>query len=347
MFISLVSFIFVIGVCVIVHEYGHYKTAKMLGVQVHEFSVGMGKLIYQKQDSEGMLWSLRVLPIGGFVRIAGMGSEKEEHEEVVKPGMGFNDKPAWKRFLILANGSAMNIVLAILLTATFLYGYGVIDMQSTRIGTIMPDFPAESAGFLPNDRIIEINSKIVEDWRSMTTGIRENAVAGSVNFKIERDGRILDIDVIIPVHQESGVPMLGITPSRRTYTLIGAITNAGGYIVYISVETLRAIFNLIAVREPVDVAGPVGIASMAGQAARAGVWNFVTFLALISLNLGILNLFPFPALDGGRLFLLIGEMIFRRRLPEKVEHYIHFTGLVLLLSLIVFVTWQDIVRLMQ
>jgi regulator of sigma E protease len=110
---------------------------------------------------------------------------------------------------------------------------------------------------------------------------------------------------------------------------------------------LKGIYKLIAAKESVDIAGPVGIASLAGQAARAGIWNFLTFLALISLNLGILNLFPFPALDGGRLFLLIGEMIFRRRLPNKIEHYIHFAGFVLLITLIVVVTWHDIVRLVQ
>jgi regulator of sigma E protease len=347
MLISIISFVFVIAVCVIVHEIGHYKTAKMLGVQSHEFAFGMGPLIYQKKSSDGVLWSIRAFPIGGFVRIAGMGEEKEENDETVKPGMGFNEKPTWIRFLILANGSIMNIFLAILLTAFFLYGHGVLDAQSTRIGTIMSGMPAESAGFLPNDRIVEINGEVVDDWRSMSMGIRQHALNGSVNFKVERDGKIFEVDIIIPIDQESKVPMLGITPSIKTYTLIGAITNSLSYIVNISIEMLKGIFNLITAKETVDVAGPVGIASLAGQAARAGFWNLITFLALISLNLGILNLFPFPALDGGRLFLLLGEMIFRRRLPDRIEHYIHFTGFVLLISLIVVVTWNDIVRLLQ
>ena len=347
MLISIVSFIFVIAVCVIVHEIGHYKTAKMLGVQSHEFAFGMGPLIYQKKSAEGVLWSIRAFPIGGFVRIAGMGEEDDESGEVVKPGMGFNDKPAWVRFLILANGSVMNILLAILLTAFFLYGHGVLDMQSTRIGTIMPGMPAESVGLLPNDRIVEINGEAVDDWRNMSAGIRQKALEGSVNFKIEREGKFFNIDVMIPVDPKSNVPMLGITPSIKTYTLVGAITNSLSYIVNISLVMLNGIFNLITQKESVDVAGPVGIASLAGDAARAGFWNLLTFLALISLNLGILNLFPFPALDGGRLFLLVGEMIFRRRLPDKVERYIHFAGFVLLITLIVVVTWNDIVKLLQ
>ncbi|MCL2767753.1 MAG: M50 family metallopeptidase, partial [Synergistaceae bacterium] len=296
MFISLISFIIVIGVCVIVHEFGHYKTAKMLGVQSHEFAIGMGTVIYQRRDSEGMLWSIRAFPIGGFVRIAGIagpGEGGDEEGETVKPGMGFNDKPAWKRFLILANGSVMNIILAILLTASILYGHGVLDMQNARIGAIMPGMPAETAGFLPNDKIIEINGRIVNDWREMTKEIRENALIGSVNFKVEREGKIFDIDVVIPVNEESNVPMLGVTPSTKTYTLIESITGAWGYVVGLSIEMLNAIFKLITAKESIDVAGPVGIATMAGQAARAGIWNFITFLALISLNLGLLNLFPF------------------------------------------------------
>jgi regulator of sigma E protease len=320
----------------------------MLGVQSHEFAFGMGTLVYQKKDKDGMLWSIRAFPIGGFVRIAGMGEENEDKGETVKPGMGFNDKPAWIRFLILANGSIMNILLAIFLTAILLYGHGVMDIQSTRIGTIMPGYPAESVGFLPNDRIIEINDEAVDDWRSMTAGIRKHAVLGSVNFKVEREGNIFYINnVDIPVDDETKYPMLGITASLKNYTLIESITNSLGYIMNISIEMLRGLYNLITAKESVDVAGPVGIASMAGQAARAGIWNLLTFLALISLNLGILNLFPFPALDGGRLFLIFGEIIFRRRLPDKVERYIHFAGFVLLISLIIVVTWYDIIRLFQ
>jgi len=281
------------------------------------------------------------------VRIAGMGEENDENGETVKPGMGFNDKPAWVRFLILFNGSLMNILLAIILTASLLYGYGVVDIQNTRIGTIIPDKPAESAGFLPNDRIIEINGEAVDDWRSMTAGIRRHALDGIVNFKIEREGDILEINVNIPIDQESEVPMLGITPSIITYTLIESITNSFSYIINIGIEMLRGVYNLITAKESVDIAGPVGIATMAGQAARAGTWNLITFLALISLNLGILNLFPFPALDGGRLFLILGEIIFRRRIPEKIENYLHFAGFVFLIALILIVTWQDIARLIK
>lgn len=345
--ISIISFLLVIAVCVIVHEYGHYMTAKWLGVQSHEFAFGMGPVLVQRRDKSGMLWSLRAFPIGGFVRLAGMGEEDEESDEKVKPGMGFNDKSAWRRFLILANGSLMNIVLAILLTACFLYGHGVSDMQSAKIGELMPGFPAEQAGFLPGDKIVEVNGTAVNDWRSMTTQIRSEAQNGDVNFKIDRAGEIIEKNISIPVDTESKVPLLGITPSIKKYTAFEAATGAWSYVISLSAEMLRGMWRWITGAETMDIAGPVGIASMAGEAARSGVWNLLTFLSLISLNLGILNLFPFPALDGGRLFIIFGEMIFRRRLPEKVEYYIHAAGFFVLISLILFVTWQDISRLVK
>lgn len=343
--IAFISFVLVIGICVIVHEFGHYKTAKLLGVQSHEFAFGMGPVIYQRRDSDGMLWSLRALPIGGFVRLAGMGEEDEEGGESVKPGMGFNDKPAWKRFLILANGSIMNIVLAVLLTAVFLYGHGTTDMSVAKIGTLIPGLPAQTAGLMPGDKILDINGSPVTNWRDMTSKIRSEGGKGSVLLKIERGTEIFHKSIEIPIDADSKVPMLGITPAIKHYSAFEAFTGAGGYVIELSGEMLKGIGRWISGKEDMDIAGPVGIASMAGQAARSGIWSFLTFLSLISLNLGLLNLFPFPALDGGRLFIILGEMIFRRRLPDKIEYYIHFVGFALLITLIVFVTWNDIMRL--
>ncbi|HPR90210.1 MAG TPA: site-2 protease family protein, partial [Synergistaceae bacterium] len=136
----------------------------------------------------------------------------------------------------------------------------------------------------------------------------------------------------------------GIRPSMRRYSVLEAFSSAFTYTVDMTFEMVRGIIRWITGVEKVDVTGPVGIASMAGDAARRGMWPFVTFLALINLNLGLLNLFPFPALDGGRLIFTAGEMLLRRRLPARIENFIHMSGFVLLLLLIVYVTWQDILR---
>ena len=343
MLISIVAFIIVIAVCVVVHEYGHYITARLLGVQVHEFAFGMGPALKQKvtQGKSRMLWSLRLFPIGGFCRLAGMGEDEED--EVVLPGMGFNEQPAWKRFLILLNGPLFNIVLALALTVFFLCGQGVMDMEDTRIGEIMAGFPAERAGLQPGDRVVSVGGQAVSKWREMSDALRkEGGKDAPVALEVVRGDRTLSLSLLIPNSSEYGRPMLGVSPAFRRYGIMEAARGATGYIYRMTVMMLRGIADWVFQRQEVEVTGPVGIASMSGQAMRDGFWSFVTFLALISLNLGLLNLFPFPALDGGRILFVLLEMVLRRRLPEKVEGWIHAAGFVLLISLMLLITYRDV-----
>ena len=350
---SFVAFLIVIGLCVLVHEFGHYITARVLGVQVHEFALGMGPLLKQieRKDKSGRfrtLWSLRAIPIGGFCRLAGMardGDADSDDEEPVVPGMGFNEQPAWKRFLILFNGSAGNVVLALFLTVVLLSGHGIINMRDTQIGTLMEGFPAQVVGFQAGDRILEINGVRVSEWRDISARLREVASYGDVTFTVERGAQILTFTTPIPYSESHGAPMLGITAARVRYPIHEGIIRSVGHIKDMTILMLGGIRDFITGRQEVDVTGPVGIASMSGQAMRDGVGTFITFLTLISLNLGLLNLFPIPALDGGRIIFVFLEMIFRRRLPEKVENWIHTAGFVLLISLIIFITWQDIYNL--
>lgn len=345
MLISIIAFIIVIAICVLIHEYGHYITARALGVQVHEFAFGMGpalkKWVNNKQDGSMMIWSIRAFPIGGFCRVAGMGEDFDD--EKVIAGMGFNEQPAWKRFFILLDGSLFNIILALVLMAVFLCGHGVLDMNSTKIGEIMPNFPAESAKIQVGDIIKSVNDKEVSRWNEMSQALREEGAKGeAVNLKILRGDKILDFNILIPVNSEYGRPMLGISPSYEHYGFFNALKSAAGYTYQMTVMMIRGIADWILRRQEVDVTGPVGIASMSGRAMRSGLWGFITFISLISLNLGLLNLFPIPALDGGRILFVLLEMIFRRRLPERVENWIHAAGFVLLISLMIFITFQDV-----
>lgn len=338
---SIIAFIIVIAVCVVVHEYGHYITAKILGVQVHEFAFGMGTPILQHRDKNNMLWSWRLFPIGGFCRLAGMNEEDEG--ETVIPGKGFNEQPAWKRFLILLNGSAFNILLAVLLMAIYLWGHGVLDMDSTRIGEIMKGFPAESAGIQVGDEILSVNGVKVTRWREMSEKIRvEGGKNESVAVEIKRGNETLTLTINIPNNTEYGRPMLGISPSYVSYGILQAFRSSAGYIYRMTAMMLRGLAELVMGYQEADVTGPVGIASMSGQALRSGLWGFITFIAVIALNLGILNLFPIPALDGGRILFVLLEMILRRRLPEKVENWIHTAGFAILISLMILITCKDV-----
>ena len=207
MLISIIAFIIVIAVCVVVHEYGHYITARILGVQVHEFSFGMGPAIFQHRGKNNMLWSIRILPLGGFCRLAGMG-EEEDDEQVIS-GMGFNEQSAWKRFLILLNGSLFNIILAVVLMAFFLWGHGILDMEHTKIGEIMKGFPSEQAGLIAGDEVISVNDVNVTKWREMSEMIRNESMKDeNVKFGIKRGDETLTLTVKVPMNNEYGRPML-------------------------------------------------------------------------------------------------------------------------------------------
>ena len=335
---SIIAFIIVIAVCVIVHEYGHYITAKILGVQVHEFAFGMGPAVLQHKDKNNMLWSWRLFPVGGFCRLAGM-NEEEEGEAVIA-GRGFNEQSAWKRFLILLNGSAFNILLSVLLMAVYLWGHGVLDMDSTRIGEIMSGFPSEQAGLQAGDEIVKVNGETVSRWREMSEKIR--TASPNVTLEVKRGTETLTLTLNVPNNEEYGRPMLGISPSFVHYGLFQALRNSASYTYRMTMMMFRGLAELVMGYQEADVTGPVGIASMSGQAMRSGLWGFITFIAIIALNLGILNLFPIPALDGGRILFVLLEMILRRRLPEKVENWIHTAGFVVLISLMILVTCKDI-----
>ncbi|MBR0204035.1 MAG: RIP metalloprotease RseP [Synergistaceae bacterium] len=347
MLASIVAFIIVIAVCVIVHEYGHYITAKILGVQVHEFAFGMGPVILQhRNEKTNMLWSWRLFPVGGFCRLAGM-DEEEDDEEVIA-GKGFNEQPSWKRFLILLNGSLFNILLAVLLMAAFLYGHGVLDMEHSKIGELMPGFPAESAGIKVGDEIVKVNESEIKQWRDISETIRQEVTKNpnqDINLEVRRGEEILKFSVNVPVNKEYGRPMLGVSPSHVRYGLYRSLRSAAGYTYKMSVLMMRGLYDLLTGQQEADVTGPVGIASMSGRAMKSGFWDFISFIAIIALNLGILNLFPIPALDGGRLLFVMLEIIVRRRLPDKIENWIHTAGFVLLISLMIFITCKDVYNL--
>ncbi|WP_347713411.1 M50 family metallopeptidase, partial [uncultured Fretibacterium sp.] len=215
MLTSIIAFIIVIAICVLVHEFGHYITARLLGVQVHEFAFGMGPVVRQF-ERKGELWSWRLFPVGGSCRLAGMG--EESGEETVLPGMGFNEQPAWKRFLILLDGSLFNVLLAFLLTAVFLCGHGVMNMEDTRIGTLMEGFPAQRAGLEVGDRVVAVNGRSVAHWREMSEALREAAVKGDVRLEVQRGDRTLTVTTPIPDNAEYGHPMLGVTPALLRYS---------------------------------------------------------------------------------------------------------------------------------
>jgi regulator of sigma E protease len=341
-FVSLFSFLLVIGICVIIHEGGHYLAAIWRGVQVHEFSFGMGPGIITKRRPSGTLWSWRAFPIGGYVRLEG---EEEEPRpgDVPDRARAITAKRPWERFVIISGGAVMNIILAWFLTVVLLCANGVTDLESPVIGRVMPGHAAAAMGAEPGDRVLSINGRGITEWSQ----IRETLQAigtDEVSIVIRRGENEITLAGNVPYDADRKVRLWGVQPSSIKYPFYKAAFVGMGYCWRMSVDILKGLWQMLTRQIQADVAGPVGIAAMAGDAARQGVWTFVTFLAVINLNLGLLNLLPFPALDGGRLVFILTEIIFRRKFPEKWENRIHLIGFAMLLTLIALVTFHDLAR---
>ena len=339
------SFTIVIGICVIIHECGHYFAAVWRKIQVHEFAFGIGPKLFAKRSKSGTLWALRIFPIGGFVRLEGMEDPESEPlpDDIPDPSRSFNIRRPWERCAVLAGGSFMNILLAWFLTMLILSAIGIFDMRSPVIGELMPEYPAEQMGALPGDRILSINGLAIEEWPDIRNTL-QTLETDEASITISRKGEELTLTGIIPFSEELGARLWGVQPSIMKYPIHKAAYESMSYCWRISLMTYEGLWKMITGRAPMDVSGPVGIARMAGDAAIQGFWAFISFLAVINLSLGILNLLPFPALDGGRLVFIIGEMISGRKFPEKWENRLHMLGFVMLMALIVLVTWHDITR---
>lgn len=310
----------------------------------------MGPLLWSRKKGETQ-YSVRAFPIGGFVKLEGEDADEEGAEpkpEGYTPERSLNNKKPWERMLIIGAGAAVNIALAWILTAMYLTGYGIYNMDTPKIGNIMDNTPAYSAGLKNGDIIRSIDGKQLKTWADIRTNI---TAAGKKDdtFKItvERGSEQKDFTISIPKDKKSGSRLLGVQPSHERYPFFTSLGMAFNYSWKMSMEILKGLWMALTGQIKADVTGPVGIATMAGDAFREGFWTFIAFLGVINLNLGLLNLLPFPALDGGRIIFIMVEMVTGRKVPEKIETMIHYAGFIILLALIVLVTGKDIYKLVH
>ncbi len=341
-----------ISALVFFHELGHFMVARACGVYIKDFSIGMGPVIYQFKGAE-TTYSLRALPIGGAVQMLGEdGVDKELDEadaaqeqslEDADNPRSFTNKPAWQRLAIIAAGPLMNFALAIVLFFLIFLFQGFPTNQNY-VGSVMEQTPAMEAGLLAGDKIVAIDERRIDDWFDIVEAISQ-AEGKPVVLQVERADQTLNIELTARYHEEAKRYMIGI--SQKMETSLGQSVYQAFDKTWASTKMIiEVIPKLISGEVSRDnLTGPIGIAQISGQAARQGPLVFMSLMAIISVNLGIMNLLPIPALDGGRILLIILELIFRRKLPAFIEEKIHLVGFALLMLLMVYVVYNDIVRL--
>ena len=337
--LTILATIFVFGIIVFIHEFGHFITAKASGMRVDEFAIGFGPAIAKKRKGE-TLYSIRAIPLGGYNKIAGMDTEEPLDRS-------FLNKPVWKRFIVIAAGAVFNFLLAIVI---FFMIYAVNGIQTPSmepvVGNMMSNSPAMTAHMTVNDRIVSINGKPVNEWTDISKSLQGTANT-LVPIVVNRDGVNQELTVIPEAVGNDGRAVIGINPVMNSMPLnvAEAVVQSLHTTGFVLVSMVDGIWSMITGHTNAELAGPIGVAQMAGQVAESGFANLLQFTALLSLNLGVINLLPIPALDGGHLIVLIIEGITRRRLPAKALQYIQMTGIVILLALFVYATTHDISRL--
>ena len=339
--------IVMLGIIVTVHEFGHYCVGRLCGIGVLEFSVGFGPRLFG-WERKGIKYSLRAIPLGGYCAFLG---EDERNDDP----RAMNNQPVWKRFLTVLAGPFMNFVLAFVVCAVMLGNYFIAETYPI-VNQVMPGQPAAEAGLMPGDRILEVNGEALtndtEGVSRMINIIQSGDLNKPIDLVVERDGKQLSYSMTAaPVTDESGQVtryQIGIVFSSRTYSFFESIKEAGSYMVETTRMMLESLKNLLFKGEGLeDTAGTVGIIAVVAQQAREGMYMVLWLIFIISLNLGIMNLLPIPALDGGRLLFLIVEAIRRKPIPPEKEGMVHAAGMVLLLGLFVVLTFHDIVKLVS
>lgn len=344
--LSLIWFILILGAIVAVHEFGHFIFAKLSNTYVYEFSIGMGKKIFGKKRKGGETeFCLRAIPLGGYVMIAG---EDVEDSNIPKDRQMCN-KGFFARFFTLFAGAFFNFIFAFLILFFSALIWGAVSTKPI-IGDVSVDYPAYSAGLEKGDLVLSINGEKINSWdRGLV--MLQTTNGDAVKFEVKKiDGTIKEylVTPILETDKDGNESYkFGIaTQYEKEYGFFVSLKyafNKTGSLFVSMWDTLKYLFTG---RVGVDqLSGPVGIFSIVDSQAEQGLEAILYLVAYLSINVGLINLLPFPAFDGGRILFLFIEKIFRRPVSKKVENIIHSIGFMLIIGLLIFVTFNDILRL--
>ena len=414
---GIIAFIFIFGVIVVVHEFGHFYFAKKAGILVREFAIGMGPKIFAHIGKDGTAYTIRILPLGGYVRMAGWGEDKTEiktgtpvsltlNEAGIVTRINLSDKvldnsslpmnvtsfdfeekleitglvldesktfrvdhdatiieedgtevriapldvqyqnaSIWGRLMTNFAGPLNNFILGILTFILFFFLQGGVPDVTTNQVTVTDGGALQAAGVETGVRILEINGQQVSDYKDVSNilaQVNEKAKEAPVlNLLVEEDGKEKTLQVT--TIKDQGYFRLGVSPYLKTgfaETIIGGFQEAGATALLI----VNALKNIIASFDVQQLGGPVAIYNISSQAAQGGILPVLSLLAMLSINLGIFNLIPIPALDGGKILINLIEVIRRKPLKQETESYITLVGVAIMVVLMLVVTWNDIMR---
>lgn len=357
---TIVIAVLVFGLLIFIHELGHYVAARIFHVRIFEFAIGMGpKLIWYESKKTGIVYALRMIPFGGFVSMEGELSEDASSAEALRdmpeplrdPRLGaLASKPAWQRLIVHAAGALQNLLfgflICVILTCTMTAG-------GTQIGEFRPVegevLTSEEQGLMVGDEVLKVGSRRVYIAEQLYYEIvHQGGTDRPLTLTVRRDGEVKTFDIVFPTQEESGetfgvIDFVPYAVHKNFGTVVAQSYHRAGYLVRMVWDS---IIDLVTGRYSLRaVSGPVGTAGVISNAAKSGMNTLMLLTALISVNLGIFNLLPLPALDGGHIFYTLIEIVSRRRLPAKVVGIIDAVGMFLLFGLMVVVTVKDIITL--
>lgn len=362
---TILPFLVILTIVVFVHEFGHFIIARMNGVKVDVFSIGFGRELFGWHDRHGTRWRVSLLPLGGYVKFFGDANEasggadqsRELTDEEKK--VSFHHKSVGQRFAVVLAGPAFNFIFAIIVFAAVFMSVGQPTTPAV-LGGVQEDSPAAAAGLMAGDRVVAIDGAEITRFEDLQRRVPMHAGTEPMRVEVLRDGERLSFEVLPRMTEMTDgfgnthrQPVIGVTVSREAMEMVRmgpveAVGQAVGHTWGVVDSTMTAIGQMISGdRGTEDLGGPVRIAQFSGQAAQSGLVSAVMFIGLLSVALGLFNLFPIPMLDGGHLVFYAFEAVRGRPLSERVQEMGFRVGLALVLGLMIFVTWNDITRLIE
>ncbi len=345
----ILPFVVVLGVLVFIHELGHYLAARMVGVHVEVFSIGFGRAITSWTDRQGTVWKLAWLPLGGYVKLHGQEREEDVPSDVRAlwiPGKTFHDKQVGARAWVVAAGPLANFLLAAVLFAA-LYAFVGRPYSPPVVAEVVADSASAAAGIKAGDRVEAIDGAPIARFEEIQRTV-SGAPGRELTFVLRRGNEAVTLKVV-PQARESGgrsIGMIGIRGTGQEFEPMGAGSALVAGVAQtwnVTTQTLGGLWQMITQqRGAEELGGPLRIAQMSGQVAQLGLASLVSFIAVLSVNLALINLFPIPILDGGHLMFYLAEAIRGRPLPPRAQEYGLRAGLAVILALFVFATWNDL-----